>query len=113
MPLVSDNGARCDFSLNEAPPSAFSTRRLSGSWTRVEAHFRRYDAGSDELNGALWNACHCNQHFVAEYLVSRGADVNWIGWGNQTPLDVAVQSEAHTLSEWLRDKGAKTAGELS
>ena len=56
---------------------------------------------------------HGDQQPVAEYLLGRGADVNWIGWGNQTPLDVAVQSEAGTLSEWLRHKGAKTAVELT
>jgi uncharacterized protein len=84
-----------------------------GLMDRVQVHFRGDEPSREELDGALWNACHGDQQPVAEYLLGRGADVNWIGWGNQTPLDVAVQSEAGTLSEWLRHKGAKTAVELT
>jgi ankyrin repeat protein len=50
---------------------------------------------------------------VAEYLLDRGADLNWIGWDDLTPLDVAIQSDAADLAEWLRSKGAKTASDLA
>jgi ankyrin repeat protein len=83
-----------------------------GLMDRVEAHFQGGEPSREDLDGALWNACHGDQQSIAEYLLQRGADVNWIGWGNQTPLDVAVQSEAHTLIAWLRDNGAKTADEM-
>jgi hypothetical protein len=35
---------------------------------------------------------------VAEYLVERGADVNWIGWDHLTPLDVPNAPRRSTWS---------------
>jgi len=31
---------------------------------------------SDEINAAFWQACHGGQRKVAEYLLSKGADIN-------------------------------------
>jgi hypothetical protein len=61
---------------------------------------------------ALWSACHGGQRQAAEYLLDHGADLNWIGWDDLTPLDTAAQAEASELVDWLRGKGAKTAAEL-
>ena len=66
----------------------------------------------DELTQALWYACHGGQKNVAEYLLERGAELNWIStWDGLTPLDAAQRSEADELVEWLQTQGAKTAGD--
>jgi len=66
----------------------------------------------EQITNALWHACRGGQRAVAEYLFSRGADQNWIGHDHKTPLDVAHESGASDLIEWLRANGARRAGEL-
>jgi ankyrin repeat protein len=64
----------------------------------------------EAVNDAFWQACHGGQRRVAEYLLDRGADLNWIpGWAKETPLDMAECSGADDLVEWLRGRGAKSA----
>lgn len=76
---------------------------------------------ADEITRAFWGACHGGQHRAAEYLLARGADVNWIGHDGMTALDVARHrsaeehvgtSSARELVEWLRARGAKSAKEM-
>jgi uncharacterized protein len=67
----------------------------------------------DEINAAFWGACHGGQRRAAEYLLDRGADLNWIPpWEQLTPLDAAERSEATELVEWLRARGAGSATEV-
>jgi uncharacterized protein len=86
-----------------------------------------------EVNDAFWQACHGGHQAAAEYLLSRGADINWIpSWAAsrkpQTPLDIArgaghdrgEESDAagpisrrDALTHWLRQRGAKSASELT
>lgn len=67
----------------------------------------------DEVTGALWAACHGGQQAAAELLLTRGADVNWVGWDDRTALDIALQELHDDLVAWLRTHGAKPASELS
>ncbi|MEY2580711.1 MAG: hypothetical protein QOE09_560 [Ilumatobacteraceae bacterium] len=67
---------------------------------------------AEETNECLWGACHGGHRDVAEFLLGRGADLNWVGWDNLTPLDAADRSDATELVAWLRGKGAKSASEL-
>jgi ankyrin repeat protein len=67
---------------------------------------------SEEIDNAFWCACHGGQHDTAEYLLDHGADINWIGHDDLTPIDAATRSEAHDVVEWLRVRGAKPAAEL-
>ena len=66
----------------------------------------------EEITRALWSACQGGQRGAAERLVERGADVNWLGWDDLTPLDVARTSGAADLVDWLLTVGATSAGEL-
>jgi uncharacterized protein len=85
-----------------------------GLLDRVEEVFNQPVApDNDEITRALWSACHGGQRALAEYLLDRGADINWIGWDNLTPLDAAAHSEVDELVAWLRDRGAKRADELA
>lgn len=65
--------------------------------------------GPDEVTSAFWCACHGGQQRAAEFLLARGADLNWVGWDHLTPLDAAVRSEAPELADWLRARGARSA----
>lgn len=67
---------------------------------------------TEEVTGALWSACHGGQLAAAEFLLARGADINWIGYDDLTPLDVARRSGANDLVAWLSHRGAKQADEL-
>jgi hypothetical protein len=64
---------------------------------------------AEDITGAFWGACHGGHRDVAEYLLERGADRNWVGWDDLTPLDVAVRSDAADVVDWLRSLGAKSA----
>jgi len=81
-----------------------------GLMDRVHAYF---DADEEppahDITDALWCACHGGQQAVAEYLLDKGGDINWIGFDKLTPLDAAHRSGAHDLAEWLTKKGALTA----
>jgi ankyrin repeat protein len=67
-----------------------------------------------EVNDAFWQACHGGQRRVAQYLLERGADLNWVpDYAHGTPLDVAggLDTRRDTLVTWLRDRGGQPAVE--
>ena len=66
---------------------------------------------ADEVTNAFWCACHGGQRAAAEYLLSRGADLDWVGHDDLTALDAARRSGADALAEWLVEQGAKTAAD--
>lgn len=70
------------------------------------------DAAPGEVTHAFWSACHGGQQPVAEYLLERGADINWIGYDQLTPLGAARRSGANALVAWLVHRGAKLTEEL-
>ncbi len=86
-----------------------------GLLDRVEAFCAGDPPPSSEgLTQALWYAAHGGQQDVGAFLLDRGADINWIAiWDGTTPLDTAVRNEMSGMVEWLRDRGAKPAAELS
>jgi ankyrin repeat protein len=63
-----------------------------------------------DLSEALWYAAHGGRQEVAEDLVGRGADIDWVApWDGLTPLDAARRSDATDLAEWLLARGAASA----
>ena len=85
-----------------------------GLLDRVERKFAGETQPSPEdVNRAFWGACHGGQRPAAEYLLDRGAELNWIPqWEPLTPLDAAERGEAAELVEWLRARGARSGSEL-
>ncbi len=84
-----------------------------GLMDRLEAAFEEpTPPARDEITRAFWSACHGGQRAAAEYLLDRGADINWVGWDNLTPLDAARNSETNDLIDWLSGLGAKPSEEL-
>jgi ankyrin repeat protein len=79
-----------------------------GLMDRVEARFAANPQPSaDDITQAFWLACHGGQCRAAEYLLARGADINWIGYANLTPLGAAKRSGATDLIAWLTTVGAR------
>jgi ankyrin repeat protein len=66
----------------------------------------------EEITQALWSACNGVQLAAAQSLVQHGADINWIGWDEKTPLDLVDEVAQPELAGWLREQGAKRAAEL-
>jgi uncharacterized protein len=63
--------------------------------------------GSEELSGAFWNSCHGGQLAAAQWLLMRGADLNWRApWSGQTSLEIAERSGHSDIAAWLAGKGA-------
>ena len=80
-----------------------------GLMDRVDEYFKGIPLPApDEITNAFWCACHGGQRTAAEYLLRRGADLNWIGYDGLTPLDAATRSAARDLVEWLRSRGARS-----
>jgi len=65
-----------------------------------------------EITNAFWNACHGGQQETAEYLLAQGADLNWIGYEGESPLDAAQRAGVATLAAWLRDRGGQSAKQV-
>ncbi len=66
----------------------------------------------EEVSQASWHACSGLQRRVAEYLLSRGADLNWVpDYAEETPLDAAGAEGTRrgNVLTWLRDRGARSA----
>ena len=62
----------------------------------------------DDVTGAFWGACHGGQLAAAEYLLARGADLDWVSfWDSTTPLDAARRSGADEVVTWLLGLGAR------
>jgi hypothetical protein len=69
---------------------------------------RHIQAGTDtSLSELLWASCHGGQAETAAYLLDEGADINWVGYDDLTPLGAAERSEATELADWLRAHGAR------
>jgi len=81
-----------------------------GLLDRVESFFAADEnPPADHVTGSFWGACHGGHRHVAEYLLGKGAELNWVGWDHLTPLDAAARSGADDLVAWLRSIGGRPA----
>jgi ankyrin repeat protein len=77
----------------------------------VRAHLES-TRSTEDVTASFWGACHGGHRETAAYLLERGADLNWVGWDDLTPLDVAQRSKAGDLVDWLNSQGARSASQL-
>ncbi|MFG2988023.1 ankyrin repeat domain-containing protein [Streptomyces sp. NPDC048257] len=68
---------------------------------------------AEDVTRAFWQACHGGRLSTARYLLSRGADIDWIGYDRLTPLDIALIGANAELIAWLRSSGAHTGDQLA
>jgi uncharacterized protein len=66
-----------------------------------------------DVTAAFWGACHGGRQSTASRLLSRGAELNWVGYDDLTAVDAAQRSGANRLAAWLRKRGGKSASELT
>ncbi len=70
------------------------------------------DPPAKDVSQAFWHACNGGQRRAAEYLLSRGADLNWEpDNAHGTPLDAAsgLSTRQENVISWLRELGARSA----
>jgi uncharacterized protein len=82
-----------------------------GMLGRLEALLGR-DPSAEDVSQAFWHACTGGQRRAAEYLLSRGADLNWEpDYAHGTPLDAAsgLSTRQENVISWLRELGARSA----
>lgn len=68
--------------------------------------------GEEEISKAFWHACSGAQRRAAEYLLSQGADLNWVpDYAEGTPLDAAAGfgTRRENVCTWLRELGARSS----
>ncbi len=58
----------------------------------------------EEITNAFWCACHGGQRETAEFLLEKGAELNWIGHDNLIPIEAARRSGANNLAAWLEGR---------
>ena len=79
-----------------------------GLMSEVEAYFADPPPTCLQVTEAFYQACEGDQQRTAEYLLERGADINWIPtWGKGTALDRARRRNSPDLVQWLLRRGAK------
>jgi ankyrin repeat protein len=69
------------------------------------------DPAPEEVSKAFWHACSGAQRRAAEYLLPRGADLNWVPeYADGTPLDAArgEGTRRDNVISWLHDLGARS-----
>jgi hypothetical protein len=70
------------------------------------------DPAAQDVSQAFWHACAAGQRRAAEYLLSRGADLNWEpDYAEGTPLDAAdgLGTRQENVISWLREMGARSS----
>jgi uncharacterized protein len=100
--LLATRGARVDKAWHAA---------ALGMLSRLEAILGS-DPAAGEVSQAFWHACQAGQRRAAEYLLSRGADLNWEpDYAHGTPLDAAtgLGTRQENVISWLRERGAHSS----
>jgi ankyrin repeat protein len=82
-----------------------------GLLTRLEQLLaERPEVRPADLSQAFWHACSGGQRRAAEYLLARGADINWVpDYAKGTPLDAAggLGTRRENVISWLRSLDAR------
>lgn len=81
-----------------------------GLQDRVEAVFKLQAnrPSQEDINCALWNACHGGQLRTAQYLHVQGGTIDFVSpWEKLTPLDAARRNGAADVTSWLESLGAQ------
>lgn len=71
------------------------------------------DPPAEQVSQAFWHACTAGQRRAAEYLLSRGADLNWEpDYAHGTALDAAsgLSTRQENVISWLRELRAPSSG---
>jgi hypothetical protein len=84
-----------------------------GMLERIEQLLEQRPEAPADVSQAFWHACAGGQRRAAEYLLARGADLNWEpDYADGTPLDAAgsLGTRQSNVVSWLKELGALSAG---
>ena len=96
--------------IDRGATSSFRESAALGLIDRVQHRFTQTPPPTvQEITEAFWYACHGGQRREAEFLLNRGANLNWIGYDSLTPLEAAARSGAVELAAWLGRQGGRNA----
>jgi ankyrin repeat protein len=87
-------------------------RLLVASGAAVERLLEQRPEAHGEVSQAFWHACAGGQRRAAEYLLARGADLNWEpDYAEGTPLDAAdsLATRQSNVVSWLQELGATSS----
>jgi len=99
--------------LERGARTTFTESAGLGLLDRMATWFEQdHKPADDQVTAALWHACRGGQLQAAQFLIGKGANINWVGWDKIAPLDGALQSGNQELVAWLQHQGAKRACEL-
>ncbi|OLZ51589.1 hypothetical protein BS330_27190 [Amycolatopsis keratiniphila subsp. nogabecina] len=76
---------------------------------RVRHHLDTGPPTAQAITSAFWGACHGGHIDTAALLLDHGAEINWVGYDDLTPLDAAHRSEAHAVAAWLEQRGGSSS----
>jgi len=81
-----------------------------GAQARVEELLAADPSPSaEDVNEAFWQACHGRQRRVAELLLDRGADIDFVpDYNDNTAIGIVegIDTRQDTMINWLRERGA-------
>lgn len=80
-----------------------------GLVTQVERHLATNEPSAETITSSFWGACHGGHVTTAAILLDAGADLNWVGYDDLTPLDAARRSESPAVINWLEQRSAPSA----
>ncbi len=84
-----------------------------GLLPRLHDHLTEDHPSPEDITSSFWGACHGGQVEAAAVLLAAGADLNWVGYDNLTPLQAATRSQADDMVGWLHAHGALLPGPRS
>lgn len=80
-----------------------------GLVTEVQRQLEAEHPTTERITSSFWGACHGGHIATAAVLLDHGANINWVGYDDLTPLDAAHRSEANAVVAWLELHGATPA----
>ncbi|HKO26898.1 MAG TPA: ankyrin repeat domain-containing protein [Solirubrobacteraceae bacterium] len=86
-----------------------------GMLGRLEQLIEQRPDAAAEVSQAFWHACAGGQRRAAEYLLARGADLNWEpDYADGTPLDAAATrgTRQSNVVSWLQELGATSTRQI-
>ncbi len=101
--LLVDRGARVEKLWHAA---------ALGMLERLKELAEQRPASREEISQAFWHACAGGRRRTAEYLLDRGAELNWVpDYAQGTPLDIARSrgTGRENVVSWLQERGASPA----
>ena len=72
-----------------------------GAVDEVERLLATGECGDGDITNAAWHACRAGQLVAAQVLAAHGADLDWLGYEEQTSRQAGLASGNDELRAWL------------